>query len=160
MASSMDGFAALAAKLKGLRDPKEVGRTLKTGVSRAMNDVAKVARQYIPEGIDAHKTYKGRLVAPGFAKRSIRVISKVDSNGQRAYALLGVRAEAYYAVQFVELGTSKMYARLWLRPAFNASKDPMIKAVGGEINDWIKGVAAQHTAAGRATVGAQLLRST
>jgi hypothetical protein len=28
-----------------------------------------------------------------------------------------VRREAFYAVQFVELGTSKMPARPWLRPA-------------------------------------------
>lgn len=146
----LEGFEDLAAKLKGLSDPKQIGKVLRTGVRQGMAEPKKKAQALIPVGIDAHKTYKGRLVAPGFAKRSIRVITKIARGGQMAYALLGVRAEAYYAVQYVELGTSKMAAHPWLRPAFLASRNPMIRAMGMELNAWIKGLAARKTGARRA----------
>jgi hypothetical protein len=35
--------------------------------------------------------------------------------------MLGVRPEAFYAVQFIELGTSKIPKRPWLEPAFRQS---------------------------------------
>jgi len=144
----IEGIADLAAKLKDLKDPKQVGPTLKRGVRAGMLEPARRARQLIPIGVDAHQTYKGRLVAPGFAKRSIRIIAKILKGGQAAYALLGVRAEAFYAVQYVELGTSKMQPRPWLRPAFLSSNDPMLRALGGELNDWIKRIAVRKRAAG------------
>ncbi len=160
MASRLEGFDSLAAALRELRDPKEVGKTLRKGVRAGMREPLKRARQLIPVGVDAHVVGrwkgKGRVVAPGFAKRSIRVITKVAKGGQMAYALLGVRAEAYYAVQFVELGTSKMAAQPWLRPAFLGSKDPQLQALGGEINEWIKGLASRHRSRGNSSRAAQL----
>jgi len=35
--------------------------------------------------------------------------------------MLGVRPEAFYAIQFIELGTSKIPKRPWLEPAFRKS---------------------------------------
>lgn len=158
MASRLEGFAELGAQLRNLKDPKQIGPTLKRGVRAGMREPQKRARALIPTGVDAHMTYKGRLVAPGFARRSIRVISKVAKGGQMAYALLGVRAEAYYAVQYVEIGTSKMAAHPWLRPAFLASKDPNIRALGTEINDWIKGIASKRVGSGNVMSGWNALR--
>lgn len=142
--TTFSGFDELARKLHTLSDPKEIGKTLKTGVKAAMREPQQKARAMIPAGVDAHFTYLKRLVAPGFARRSIRVISKVMKGGAAAFALLGVRKEAYYAVQYVELGTAKMAAQPWLRPAFAASKDPMVRALGKDINNWILSVAQRR----------------
>ena len=70
----------------------------------------------IPVGKVAHKTYKGRLVAPGFAKRNVKRRSW-GKNG-RAGVIIGVAAEAFYAVQFVDRGTKKMTARNWFKKRF------------------------------------------
>ena len=36
--------------------------------------------------------------------------------------MVGVRPEAFYAVSFIELGTSSIPKRPWLEPAFRASR--------------------------------------
>ncbi len=139
------GFDALAKKLQTLSNAAEIGKVLKSVVHRAMVDTKKTAASLIPEGTVAHKTYKGRLVTPGFAKRSLRVVSRLDKKRGAAYAVLGVLAEAFYAIQFVELGTSKMPAQPWLRPAFAASKDPNIRKIAEGMRQWIVGIAQKHS---------------
>lgn len=151
------GFDDLAKKLQTLSSDDEIGKILRPAVRSAMNDAKKRAAGLIPQGIDPHRTYKGRLVAPGFARRSLRVISKLDKTKHKASAVLGVRAEAFYAVQFVELGTSKMPARPWLRPAFAASTDPAVRMVGEGLKQWIVDLAGRHMKAGRSARAATLL---
>lgn len=165
MASGLEGFGELAQLLGTLKNPKNTGKVLRAGVRNAMNDVRKRAIALAPIGSVPHavgKKLRGvqrRTVAPGFGRRSIRVITKIDRGGQMAYALLGVRKDAYYMVQFVELGTSKMAAKPWLRPAFLGSGSAQAKLVGDAINDWIIGLAANHRA--RGNIGrAQQLEST
>lgn len=67
------------------------------------------------------KTYKGRLVTPGFSRRSIKLAVKLLGNGTAVRVALGVAREAFYAVQFIELGTSKIAKRPWLEPSFRHS---------------------------------------
>jgi hypothetical protein len=153
-----EGFDAVAAALRDLRDPKQTGKALLKGVRQGMQEPFKRAKELIPEGTEAHyvgrwKGPPGTLVHPGFARESIRVIAKADRDGQRAYALLGVRSFAYYAVQFVELGTSKMPAHPWLRPAFLGSRDPAIRMLGDGINEWISEVAAKHRSGAKGYAG-------
>jgi len=138
------GFDELSQKLNTLSDPKEMGKALRSTVRNAMNDVKKVAAGLIPVGIDAHRTYKGRLVTPGFAKRSLKVVSTLDKRRGSASAILGVSSEAFYAIQFVELGTYKMAAKPWLRPAFNGSADKNIRKVAEGMREWIRGIADKH----------------
>jgi len=123
MASSLEGLANLDAKLKELADPKINSTVLRAGAVAGMRKVLAQAKATVPVGKVAHKTYKGRIVAPGFASRSLRVKGGVSRDKQSAYALLGVAPEAFYAVQFVELGTAKMPAHPWLRPAFESTID-------------------------------------
>jgi HK97 gp10 family phage protein len=67
------------------------------------------------------RTYKGRLRTPGFAKRNIARKAKVSKDRRSVRVMLGVRPEAFYAVQFIELGTSKIPKRPWLEPSFRNS---------------------------------------
>jgi HK97 gp10 family phage protein len=117
---ALEGVAELMRQLEAL-GKLEDGKALRSAVRAGMKPAQERAKALIPQGVDAHRTYKGRLVAPGFAKRSIRSVTKLSKDKQKASAALGVRSEAFYAVQFVELGTSKMSAQPWLRPAFDST---------------------------------------
>ena len=67
------------------------------------------------------RTYKGKLTAPGFARRQVAIRSKTDKGKGLVRVMLGVLSEAFYAVQFIELGTSKIPKRPWLEPSFKRS---------------------------------------
>lgn len=67
------------------------------------------------------RTFKGRLVTPGFTKRSVATKIVIDRKKTVVNAMIGVKPEAFYAVSFVELGTSKMSKRPWLEPSFRGS---------------------------------------
>ena len=140
----LDGVAALTKQLKALASVSETGAVLKGAVSDAMGKVRDQARQNVPVGRKRHRTYKGRLVSPGFAKRSLRVLARLSKDKTRAYALLGVRSEAFYALQFIELGTSRIPRRPWLVPAFEASKDESLREIGASMRRRIELIAARR----------------
>lgn len=94
------------------------GNITRNAVRAGIGAAYKAAKTRIKKGDQAFRTYTGRLVGPGFASRNIRVISVLSKDKTSATAILGVRKEAYYAVQFLERGTSKMAAQPWLRPSF------------------------------------------
>lgn len=57
----------------------------------------------MPKGKGVHRTYKGRLVAPGFGKRSLKL--KQTLAKETPGARLNLAKEAFYMLQFVERGT-------------------------------------------------------
>lgn len=80
------------------------GKPLQLSTRAAMkNGVFKAIQKAAPRSNRPHKTYKGRLVAPGFAARSLML----RSSGKRfaAGATMFIKPEAFYAVKFVESGT-------------------------------------------------------
>ncbi len=160
MPSKFEGFAELSSKLATLSDDQTVASVLAPAIRAALIDVKKKAAAYLPDGIDPHKTYKGRTVAPGFARRSIRVLVKKHKTGEQVAGLIGVRAEAFYALQFVELGTSKMAARPWLRPAFLQSENAQIREIAQGMKAWIEDLARRHetTAGSKGAARAAVLR--
>ncbi len=152
MASDLEGYADLYKKLELLGDPKANTATLKAAVRKPMNDVKKVAQANIaaisPGAADIHKTYKGRLVGAGFAARSLKVVVKTWRNGSSAVASLGVAREAFYAVQFFELGTAAIPKQPWLVPALESSQSATIKGVGMVLKQRIEKIAKKRAAAG------------
>lgn len=117
------------------------GKVTRSAVRAGAKTVVKRAKELIPEGIDAHRTYKGRLVAPGFARRAIRAITKLSRDKQAATASIGVRKEAYYAVQFVERGTVKQAAQPWLRPALDQASSAALTAIKDTFKRFVDKVA-------------------
>ena len=111
------------------------GKTLRSAAMSAMLPALREAQSSIPVGtppyevkgtgrtVDPYpiKTYKGRLRTPGFAKRNLARKAKLSKDRSSVRVMLGVRPEAFYAVQFIELGTSKIPKRPWLEPAFRRS---------------------------------------
>lgn len=123
MPSHLEGLKDLEEKLKALADPKVNSAVLRAGAVAGMKLVMKAAKEKVPVGTVPHKTYKGRIVAPGFASRNLKVKGSVSRDRQKASAVLGVSSEAFYALQFIELGTSRIPAQPWLVPAFEQTQD-------------------------------------
>jgi len=105
------------AKIEGLRELSkqldklgaELGKkTLRNAVRGAMVPTHKKIQALTPVGKKAHRTYKGRLVAPGFLKRSIKLGSRFKDGV--ASAAIGAKPEAFYGI-FIALGTKKIRAR-------------------------------------------------
>lgn len=141
------GVAELSAKLEALTD-KVKGEALRQSVREAAKPVAEAARARLPVGKRAHKTYKGKLVPPGYARMSLRLKTWVSRDKAAAVAMIGVAPDAYYALQFVELGTSKMDAQPWLVPAFEANRSPMLTDVGTALRNRIERIARARAAPG------------
>jgi HK97 gp10 family phage protein len=106
------------------------GRALRSAAMSAMLPALREAQQRVPvgnppfeSGKDPYpvKTYKGRLRTPGFAKRNIARKSKLSRDKRTVTVMLGMKPEAFYAVQFIEFGTSSIPKAPWLEPAFRAS---------------------------------------
>lgn len=136
MTNLLEGVAELEKKLENLK-LKQQTAVLRAAVRAAMTPARDRAVELIPVGVDAHRTFKGRLVAPGFAKRSIRMVTKVEQGGAVVSAALGVRREAFYAVNFVELGTAKMPAHPWLRPALKTTQDQALAIFADKLKERI-----------------------
>lgn len=126
----LEGVAELDRKLAEM-GKAVTGKALRAAVRAGGNVVKKAAQAKIPKGEQMHRTYKGRIVAPGFSSRNVRVVTKLDKTGEKASAAIGVRKEAFYATQFVELGVPAhgIAARPWLRPAMAETRDMQQTAI-------------------------------
>lgn len=117
------------------------GKVLRGAMRAALNIAkakAEAAAAQLNETGRMHRTYRGRLVAPGFASRNLRIVTVKDKNGAPLRAVLGVRREAFYAVQFIELGTATIPARPWLIPAHESSQEAMTAKLADGIRERIK----------------------
>ncbi len=116
------GLAELEEKL--VRLGAETGaKVLRSAALLSVTPVVREAKLRIPVGDTIHRTYKGNIVSPGFAQRSVKKVSRLNKRRGSAKASVGVKREAFYAVSFVEQGTSKMDAQEWLLPAFRARRN-------------------------------------
>lgn len=119
--AGLEGARELDAQLKELAQAAR-GRALRKAVGEAMQPAKQTALARIPKGVAMHRTYKGRLVAPGFASRNVAIATSLDRTKEKATARLGVVPEAFYALQFVERGTFKDKPQPWLVPSFEAAR--------------------------------------
>lgn len=138
--AKLEGVAELTRKLNEM-GTKIAGKELRGTARAAMKIVRDRAAAAIPVGSVPHTTYKGRRVFGGFAKRSLRLFSFINKRTGSVEAVVGPSAEAFYASQFVELGTSKMAARPWLRPTFISSEKDVLKAIGEQLRKRIERIA-------------------
>jgi HK97 gp10 family phage protein len=95
-------------------------------LEKAAEEIATEAKRRVPVG-QSRPPYKGGKAwtarQAGMLKQSIRVVKLRDPNARNVRVYAGHRQSdkltAYYA-QWVEYGTSKMVAKPFLRPAYNA----------------------------------------
>ena len=96
------GLRELEKKLAKLGQ-QNAGKALRQAAMNATTPGLKAAKREAPIGKQMHRTYKGRLVAPGFLRRSI--VRRSSYRNGWARVIVGVRKEAFYGVLFVEEGT-------------------------------------------------------
>lgn len=130
--ASLQGVNELTSKLVAM-GVQVAAKELRGTARAAMKIAYQKALATIPVGTIPHTTYKGRRVFGGFSKRTLRLAARINKRTSSVEALIGPSREAFYATQFVELGTSKMAARPWLRPAMESSKDEMIREIGSQL---------------------------
>lgn len=127
---AVQGLKELQRKLHEL-GALEGGKVLRSAAGLALNPAMKQARARIPTNDRDYlqKTYKGRKVSPGFAKRNIAKKTRISRDKSTVWADLGVKSEAFYAINFVELGTSKQRRQPWLEPSFRRNRETMVAKI-------------------------------
>jgi len=126
------GHRELSAQLSKLGKAAG-GKALRSGAMSAMLPALRAAQAAAPvragdSGLK--RTYKGRLVAPGFASRNVKRRSFMSYDKRTVWVSLGMAKEAFYAVSFIELGTSTYARKPWLEPAFRRSLPEVYRALG------------------------------
>lgn len=114
------GIDELLAKMDKIAlsvQPKIVAQSLRA----AMTPMLKDARANAPKGSKLHRSYKGRLLAPGFLKQNIKLkkLKRRDKTVQ-AYGIWAQK-EAFYG-GFVEegvAGTTSVTPNPWLGKAYS-----------------------------------------
>jgi len=146
MATELAGVQELNIKLSKLE--RSVGiKTLRSAVFKSTTPVVRAMKSKIPVGSRAHRTYRKRLVAPGFSKRSIkRLTGKKYINQGKLSIAIGVKAEAFYAINFIDQGPHKVTKRgrrpvksytinqhPWFQSTFLANKNLMLRTFRSEL---------------------------
>lgn len=143
MSSHLEGVKELTGKLTEL-GAKFAAKELRGTVEGALEQAEHKARARMPQGTVPHVTRRGRLVSPGFALSTLHIETRIDKTRGAAVALLGVAREAFYVLQFVELGWSGAAAQPWLQPAFAESEDAMLQTLAAELRERVERVARKR----------------
>lgn len=93
----LTGFDDLFKNLAEL-DQSTSNKVLRSAAMSSTTAVVRKLRAKAPKGSRAHRTYKGRLVAPGFLSRNIRRRSFISRRNGTANVELGVSKEAFYGL--------------------------------------------------------------
>ena len=119
---TLEGVAALTAQLNALTVLEE-GRALKQAVRAGMKPALVQAQMTAPVGTEPHRLRNGLLVAPGYARETLRVVTTINGAKNIASAIMSTRKLAFYEVKFIEMGTRKMPAQPWLRRSLLETRD-------------------------------------
>jgi HK97 gp10 family phage protein len=127
--AKVEGFKELSRKLSKMGEAAG-GKALRSAAMSSMLPAFKDAKANAPVGNPPFeggkdpypiKTYKGNLRVPGFAKRNVARKSRLSRDKRKANVYLGVKPEAFYAINFIEFGTATIAKRPWLEPSFRRS---------------------------------------
>jgi HK97 gp10 family phage protein len=126
VASQLEGVRETYAQIRALGEVQET-RVLRSAVREAGKPILREMVSRAPVGALMHRTYKGRFVAPGFLRRSLRmVVTRIKKTGSIA-AIFGARKEAFYGPQFVERGTVKQRAQEFMVAAIESQQEQALQ---------------------------------
>jgi hypothetical protein len=123
-------------------------KELRGTARQSMRLVEKRWKAAMPKHPLPHYTYRGRLVGGGFASRNVRIITKINKQTGSVEAVLGVRKEAFYIVQFVERGWSGKAANPTLVPAFAASQSAALQEIADQLRKRLTKAARKKASGG------------
>ena len=133
MSSSSDlhvtGLGELQAKLSAM-ESKTSQKALRSALMQSATPMVRKMRAAAPVGTRAHRTNRGRLVAPGFLRRSVAKSSKLirSENSTVAVVFIGVKKEAYYGIQFLDRGTKYIRKMPWFTSTFEAGAGGIVSS--------------------------------
>lgn len=122
----IEGLDVYDKRLKEL-DRRTSGNILRKAIREGMNVLKKEAKSRVP-------------VRTGRLKKGIHVKVTLKKRGE-CYGKLGMKRKVAYGVP-VELGTSRMPARPFLRPAADVKGDDAVNAFAGRLRSEIDQVTA------------------
>ena len=99
----IEGLKELDRKL-GQLGAKLGKKTLQKALRNSAKTLIYQMRQKVPVGTRYHKSYKGRTLPPGYLKRHIKVKTSFSPRYGSARLTFGVSPEAYYGINFLDLG--------------------------------------------------------
>ena len=122
-------FSKIAAKLDGITKAAEEGArpAAQAGAQVFYEEV----KQRVPVSAKAHSTKgKKQTFTPGTLRKAIyqAFADKESGDGKASYRISWNKSHAFYG-RFVEFGTSKMAAKPFLRPAYDAALAKALQAV-------------------------------
>jgi hypothetical protein len=122
-----------------------VNAPAKRVIAQAKTNIAKIS----PGKTPAHRTYLGRIVAAGFAARSIRMKIHVVPRQGRAFAFIGVLKEAFYAISFFEFGlpAKGIPREPWLSTALESQQQSAVSETNKHLLRRIKAIARRRAKA-------------
>lgn len=122
-------FSKLSAKLDQVRQAAE--QSTRPAAQAGAQVLYDEVRQRAPVSSKAHSTKgKKQTYQPGNLRAAIYQAYMQKESGDKSskYRISWNKREAFYA-RFVEFGTSKMAARPFLRPAYDAARAQALQAV-------------------------------
>lgn len=111
MAGEVEGLAELTRRLNALELSLST-KVLRAAMRRAVRPTINKMKSAAPKGRVAHRTYRGRLVAPGFLSRSVKARTKIDRQAGSASVIIGVLKEAWYGTLY-DTGPHQVTATRW-----------------------------------------------
>lgn len=136
--SKIHGLAELTVKLKRI-EASMAKKHLRSAAMYATGPTVKEMKAAAPVGTVAHRTYKGRLVAPGFLSRSMR--RAVSFKHGRMTLRIGVRREAFYGVTFLDDGTKNIAGRHWFQKRFEDNEQQIVSRFRDKLKQRIEAAA-------------------
>lgn len=121
-------------------------KALTQSLSASAKQLVRELKAAAPVGSRAHFTYMGRLVAPGFLSRSVTKQSGFDKKSGTAFVKVGVKAEAFYGVSFIESGleTRNLSPQPWFIKTFRRNRYEISDSLAKELKKRIDRAAEAH----------------
>jgi hypothetical protein len=156
---NVEGVDDFSAMINALGEAA-FGKNLKSATTFAMTVVKKEAEKNANNfkgHLDSefgHDLRDGRTVTPPFTGKQVKKVNALSRDKNSAMSIVGVTHWAFYAVQFVERGYTRVNglnvpAQPWLVPAFEASRKKIIERFGLKMSKQMeKEIKKRNTRAG------------
>ena len=122
-------FSKIAARLDNIAKAAEQG--VRPAAQAGAQVFYEEVKQRVPVSAKAHSTKgKKQTFTPGTLRKAIyqAFADKESGDGKASYRISWNKSHAFYG-RFVEFGTSRMAAKPFLRPAYDAARAKALQAV-------------------------------
>lgn len=90
-----EGMSEILKAFKGMKAAAQV-KVMRKSLNAALNPAIKELRASAPKGSKPHKTYKGRVVPPGFLSRSVIKSTRISKDKKQVFGNVRMKSEAWY----------------------------------------------------------------